>query len=395
MVMSPPLGSILLPLALLLAQPALSQYTTTNTSNLKDNNQDCGCYVISSGDNSDTPEYFQYYRFFDFRNLSSRAGQYLSTPPLLNDTQDAGIENVWDADVLNSDAWNVDWGIMNWSKPSTSDFPTRMVNSPANIYIGQNDDDSDPFTWLTLRTSRLDDFQSAGEIESEQKNLMHASMRMSGRVVGDKGAVAGFFTFFDDTNESDIEILTNDPTDMIRYTNQPALDKDGNEEPDASKAPSNLAAWDEWQTHRIDWLPKNSYWYLNDKQVAANTYSVPRKESYLVMNMWSDGGEWSGNMSVGDSAEFQIQWIELIFNTSGPVEGPGDSNNKRSIDLLEGGSKFEKRKAKGCEVVCKVDGVSQLGTPEVVSVNKSAAASVSISWGMLVVVGIISMTVGL
>ena len=27
--------------------------------------------------------------------------------------------------------------------------------------------------------------------------------------------------------------------------------------------------------YRIDWLDKNSYWFLNNKQVAANTYSVP------------------------------------------------------------------------------------------------------------------------
>jgi hypothetical protein len=179
---------------------------------------------------------------------------------------------------------------------------------------------------------------------------------MYGRVVGDPGAVAGFFTFYDDSNESDIEILTRDPKDQTRYTNQPSVDKQGNEIVAASVGPTDLAPWNEWQTHRIDWLPKNSYWYLNNEQVANNTYSVPRKPSFLVLNMWGDGGEWSGNMTVGNQAEFQIQWIEMTFNTSGPYTG-AKKNDKRSI---------EKRKTKTCGNVCAIDGVKQLGTPEIV-----------------------------
>ncbi|KAF2120695.1 concanavalin A-like lectin/glucanase domain-containing protein [Lophiotrema nucula] len=386
----PPLGAIALPLTLLLQPTLAADYSNGNVSALHDNNPNCSCYTFNSGDNSDSPEYLQYYRFFDFRNLANGPRQYIKAPPEVNSTQDQGDEDVWDANILNGDAWNVDWGIQNWSKPASEDFPTRMVNSPANVYVLQNEDSNDAFTFLTLRTSRLDDFQSAAEIENEQKNLMHCTMRMMARVVGSKGAVAGFFTFFDDDNESDIEILTDDPRDMIRYTNQPALDKEGNEEPEASKNPDNLPAWDDWQEHRIDWFEKNSYWYINNKQVASNTYSVPRKPSGLVINMWSDGGEWSGNMTVGDSAEFQIQWIELAFNTSGPVDGPEGGNNKRSMDL----SKREDEKKKNCEVVCGIDNVKTKGTPEVLSINRSAAAGMTVSWGLLLVVALASMVVG-
>ncbi|KAF2735505.1 concanavalin A-like lectin/glucanase [Polyplosphaeria fusca] len=386
----PPLGAIVLPLALLL-RPVQSEYAAGNVSALHDNSQNCSCYVLNSGKDSNTPEYFQYYRFWDFRDLASNGPrQYINAPPEVNNTQDQGSEDVWDANILNSDAWNVDWGIQNWSKPATEDFPTKMVNSPANVYIMQNEDENDAFTFLTLRTSRLDDFQSAAEIENEQKNLKHCSMRMMARVVGSKGACAGFFTYFDDTNESDVEILTDDPTDMIRYTNQPALDKEGNEVTESSQNPSDLPHWDEWQEHRIDWFEKNSYWYLNNKQVAANTYSVPRVPSGLVINMWSDGGEWSGNMSIGDSAEFQIQWIELTFNTSGPLEGPAGGNNKRSVELWP-----RKEKKENCEVVCKIDDVQKRGTPEVVSVNHSMATGVSVSWGVLGIVGVVSIMVGM
>jgi hypothetical protein len=355
----PPLSTILIPLAALLT-PALATtaYTSTNSETPKDNSPNCSCYVVSSGAQSRTPQYFQYHRFYEFRNL---AAGLTSAPPLINKTQNASLVPSWQPEIFNSDAFIADWTVQNWSTPAAEDSPIPMSNSFGNIYIGQEGNG----TYLSLRTSRLDDHQTASEIENQQKNLMHVSMRMSGRVTGSKGAVAGFFTYYDDDNESDIEILTNDPINKIHYTNQPSVDKDGNAVTVASTSPNDLPRWDEWQTHRIDWVPKNSYWYLNDKQVAANTYSVPRKPSFLVLNIWSNGGVWSGNMTTGGQAEFQIQWIEMAFNTSGPYNGT--AREKRSIDF--GDKLLENGKEAGCETVCKIDGVQKIGTPEIVSSN--------------------------
>lgn len=98
------------------------------------------------------------------------------------------------------------------------------------------------------------------------------------------------------------------------------------------------------------------------------------------------GGEWSGNMDEGGSAEFQIQWIEIAFNTSGPVEGSQNDNDKRDVEALE-----KRKESKGCEVVCKIDDVEKTGTPEIVSVNHSRASSVAVPWGLLVVVALVSL----
>lgn len=366
-----------------------------NATLLKDNSPNCSCYVVETGN---TPSYFQYHRFWDFRNVATTENQYTVTPPAVNNSQDAGNEPAPDQAFLNSSAWNADWGIQNWGKPSTSNFPVRMQNSPANVYIQQNNASSyasDYDTYLALRTVRLEDFQSSAEVENEQKNLMHASLRVKARVVGDKGAVAGFFTFYDDNNESDIEILTDDPVDMIRYTNQPSVDDSGNAIPQSSLNPSNLPSWDTWRTHRIDWLAMRSFWYLDGVEVANNTYSVPRKPSGLVMNMWSDGGEWSGNMSVGGSAEYHVQWIELVFNTSGPVEGPGGGGRYRKRE--EEPAAMEKRKSKGCQVVCRVDGVKDAGFPEVAHVSAAGLGVIPLlsSRGLVVVVGLVAIVIEL
>ncbi|KAH7414164.1 concanavalin A-like lectin/glucanase domain-containing protein [Phaeosphaeria sp. MPI-PUGE-AT-0046c] len=346
------LRALVLPLAALLTPAiAANAYSSSNSQTPKDGNSNCSCYAVSSG--ADEPQYFQYYRFYDFQNL---AGGLVDPPPLINDSQDATQVPTWQPKIFNNDGFLHDWGVQNWSKKATEDFPVPMSNSYANIYVGEEDGKS----FLTLRTSRLDDHQTAGEIENQQKNLFYVSMRMYGRVVGDPGAVAGFFTFFNDENESDVEILTRDPKNQTRYTNQPSVGKDGNEIAEASVGPTNLAPWNEWQTHRIDWIPDESFWYLNGKQVAANTYSVPRKPSYLVLNMWGDGGEWSGNMSVGDHAEFQIRWIEMAFNTSGPYTG-SQKNDKRSANL------DKRRKVKTCGNVCRIDDVKERGVPEIAS----------------------------
>jgi len=365
--------------ALVTSALATVPYTSSNSQTPKDNNPNCSCYVVESGAQSNSPEYFQYYRFYDFRNLE---GGFTSPPPPINQSQNASLVPTWQPQIFNSNDWNADWGMQNWSKKATADFPTPMSNSLGNVYVGQQGNG----TYLSLRTTRLDDHQTAAEMENQQKNMMHVSMRMSGRVKGDSGAVAGFFTFFDDTNESDIEILTSDPKDKIRYTNQPAVDKKtGNEVAAASVGPTGLPHWDEWQVHRIDWLPKHSYWYLDNKQVAANTYSVPRKPSFMMLNMWSDGGEWSGNMSVGGQAEFQVQWIEMAFNTSGPYTGAKGGDKKRSVDLNL------KKRARGCVTVCKIDSVTTKGTPEIVSVNDGGEDDEGLSAGAIagIVVGVI------
>jgi beta-glucanase (GH16 family) len=254
-----------------------------------------------------------------------------------------------------------------------------------------------PGTYLTLRTTRLPTFQSTAEIENEQKNLLHASLRFRARIVGAPGAVAGLFTYFDDTNESDIEILTSDPPTKYRFTNQPATRK-GDDVPGASVAPSNLPTWNEWRTHRIDWLPSMSRWYVDGKFIAQNNYSVPRKPSGLVLNMWSDGGVWSGNMSVGDSAELQVQWVQVVFNTSGKREGPGGSRGghkrKRWLadlageSLNEGVRVFEKRGEKGCKTVCKVDGVEKDGFPQVAYVGAGSTPGAWNTWALVAIVGL-------
>ncbi len=118
-------------------------------------------------------------------------------------------------------------------------------------------------------------------------------------------------------------------------------------------------------------MPKMTSWYVNDESVANITFQTPKDPAGLVVNMWSDGGVWTGNMSLFDEAFLQIQWIELVYNTSGPYAGLG--NKKRDEQGASG--ILEKRKGTpGCKVVCGVDEqVNVTGTPALLYNNTGSA----------------------
>jgi beta-glucanase (GH16 family) len=257
-------------------------------------------------------------------------------------------------------------------------FPSSTPEPPAHdpIIEKSNDTSSDYTSYLTLRTSRLPSFQSAAEIDSNEKNFQYLSARFLARVIGSPGACAGMFTYLANDNsqlvqEADIEILTAGPRDMVQYTNQPSQDKNGNPQAAATVNGTNpgLRDWTLWNTYRLDWMPKTSSWYVNGESVANISFQVPRDPSSLILNMWSDGGSWTGNMSLYDEAYLQIQWMEVVYNTSGPYGGA------RKRDDSGAGGVLEKRKGTpGCKVVCSVDEkVNVTGTPALLYNNTGMA----------------------
>lgn len=207
---------------------------------------------------------------------------------------------------------------------------------------------------MTLRTQRLPAFQSVAELDSIATNIYYASIRIRARIAGSPGAVAGLFTYADDTDESDIEILTRDVSSQFRATNQPTVDASGNEIPDASTVVPIPAAnskknesWTDWVDYRLDWLDGKTEWFINQNSVQSKTHGVPKKASQLILNLWGNGGMWSGNMSVGGAATMDVEWVEMAYNTSGLVGKREDSG--------------------GCKTVCNIDGVKSVGFPEAAS----------------------------
>ncbi|KAI9147474.1 Concanavalin A-like lectin/glucanase, subgroup [Paramyrothecium foliicola] len=276
---------------------------------------ECDCYLIDGS----APTYYKDHGFWDFRSLSEHA---LASPPVVPDTVQGNIDADFPNAYLN---WNSGfteyWGPQNWENGNAT-FPN--VNSYNNLYIARNEGgESD--TMLTMRTARVDpDFQTSAEFESRWLND-HASMRMHARTHGSPGACTAMFTFlwadrYEDRQESDIEVLTNDPTSQIHYTNQPSyIEETDTVVPGASNQLTlpNGGTWDQWHTHRLDWTPGMTTWSFDGQETFAMAFQVPKDPSQIVFNAWSDGKPgWTGLMPVGGAAYQDIQWIEILANVT-------------------------------------------------------------------------------
>ena len=257
-----------------------------------------------------------------------------------------------------------DWVSQMWARHRTPIAPVTMVNSKRNVFFTRAHGRSNPdATYLILRTTRYDNFTSTAEIETRAHNIWHCSLRVRMRIlpanvaiaqpphvkewprinvqrhailrhsntttfvnISDphfdiqrppSGACMGIFTYHSRDCESDIEILTSDPKYRVRYANQPDYDPVTDEMiPGASTVADLPVPWTSWSTQRLDWYPNSSRWYVNNDLQDAKSYRVPALQSRLVINLWSDGGVWTGDMRIGDTIYVGIEYIELAYNRS-------------------------------------------------------------------------------
>ncbi|KAH9900598.1 concanavalin A-like lectin/glucanase domain-containing protein [Xylariomycetidae sp. FL2044] len=336
---------------LLLASVTLPELTTAAFPETSDNH--CDCYLT----NATSSNYFTTHKFFDFRSLSKYAGVPGPIPDAYQSSKALAT-----SDYFLDEDWTSYWGVQGWNNSvnyEAGDAHVLMVHSPNNIYIETNQDENPASeTFLTLRTLRLEDFQSAAEFESISQAYHFVSARMYARTVGSPGAVTAMFTYKDsgDPNElthvqeADLEIRTMDPPDTIQYTNQPSYTSRGLNEPKATRNVTVPAGLDRnaWAYHRMDWNPDKTTWYINGENVASIDFQTPRDPSMVIFNTWSDGGYWTGNMSVGTEAYMQVQWIELVYNSTGTAKTT-DTHKKRDGEF--------------CYNVCSIDDTSKTGTP--------------------------------
>ena len=332
---------------------------------------------LTNGSNSG---YYTDHAFWDFRSLSD----YASVPDVVTDYSKVSQASVA-SKYFSSDTWTSTWEIQGWNNTKdggeklNGDATLKMVNSPSNVYIQENDDKTaDSDTYLTMRTKRLPGFQSAAEFESTEQ-YQFLSVRMLARAIGSPGAIAALFTYRDPSGElakvqeADIEILTRDPRNKISYTNQPSYTDDGDELPEATKNASLPAGalWSNWLVHRLDWTPEASLWYVDGTEVARIEFQTPIDGAQVILNAWSDGGSWSGKMPVHDEAYLQIQWLEMVYNKSSSDDG---EKRKRRRDTAVANGGLMRRQEGKSGVVCSIDDTMEVGKAVEVKEDGGAAA---------------------
>jgi hypothetical protein len=351
----------------------------------KDNAAECDCFKT----NGSSSAYFLYHQFFDYRNIGTSLA---STPAVLQSASET--TNASDtSDYFSKAAWTQNWQAATWDNSdslgtSGSDASALMLNSKNNVYITSETNSNEGYTTLlTLRTARTKGFQSAGEMDSVEQNFEYISVRYLARVHGNPGGCAGLFTYrcpgsvctstSTTVEEADIEILTRDPSNAVQYTNQPSQSSSGTTLTAATRNVTLLAGtWSDWNEYRYDWTPGLSTWYVNGTESANISFQAPKDPTGLILNMWSDGGSWTGNMSVGAASYLQIQWIDFVYNTSGPFAGA--SQVRRDESKL-----FEKR-GSGCKSVCSIEGNPTRGAPVLVSTSAGTSRGIERQTSMMI-----------
>ncbi|EMC94381.1 glycoside hydrolase family 16 protein [Baudoinia panamericana UAMH 10762] len=302
----------ILPLMLLLhPRASLSAASSSGSS-------DCTLFAVN-GSSSAAAAYFTHYRFYDFRNVTNPR-----SPPA---GQSSGLAA---SHTTNDSSWLLDWSPRNQARGAANRMSIPVNYLPQNVFISPaNESSADYVSYLTLATSRLkNDTQSAAEIIFlPSTNVVHVSLRVFARVSGAPGAVAGIFTYNSDESESDIEILTRDPISQVRYSNQPTTDPNTGAPIAGATINATIPSgnWQEWNVHRLDWLPGQTAGWADGSRLHTSTVNVQNGTagSQVILDMWGNGGLWSGNMDVGGRAIMEVQWIEMAFNVSGGAAGPG------------------------------------------------------------------------
>jgi hypothetical protein len=115
--------------------------------------------------------------------------------------------------------------------------------------------------------------------------------------------------YMNDTQETDIEIRTGDPT-HIHFTNQQTHPSIG-ETTYAVPAPATMTS--AFHEYRYDWLPTGTNFYIDGVLIMSINRNVPSTAGWLMWNSWSNGWAWTFGPPAQDNI-LLIRSVEAYFN---------------------------------------------------------------------------------
>ncbi|WEW59837.1 hypothetical protein PRK78_005318 [Emydomyces testavorans] len=175
---------------------------------------------------------------------------------------------------------------------------------------------------------------SIASVAGQSDDVLHGSFRAEMKVEGaNGGSVGAFFWYHDDLNEIDIEILTKEASSeelLMHYTTQPAMDEAKDVIKNATAAISikgdDVSNW--FQRHRFDWDEEEIRFYHNGSLVHTNNIRVPSVAGRPLMNLWADGGIWSGTPSI-TNVYMRVKYVAIYHNTTASDSGSDLEFNDR------------------------------------------------------------------
>ncbi|KAB5511532.1 concanavalin A-like lectin/glucanase domain-containing protein [Coniochaeta sp. 2T2.1] len=149
----------------------------------------------------------------------------------------------------------------------------------------------------------------SGQIRTTRRDILYGSFRASYSVIAQSpGSVAGFFFYANDTQEIDIEIQSKTNNQTVHLGNQPASF--------ANIYLPNNGVVTEMHDYRFDWLKDETTFYLDGVPAGGFAQDTPITNGTISLNMWGNGGTFSGPQTPTTDNIMAISKIMIYFNTS-------------------------------------------------------------------------------
>ena len=213
---------------------------------------------------------------------------------------------VTDFSQLGTTAWSgdADWEVTELVREATVDLEYTSDNVAVS-------DGKLQLTCSAYNASQGGNIRS-GQIRTTRDDILRGSFRASYSVAsGSAGSVAGFFFYANDTQEIDIEIQSKMSNETVHIGNQPTQSTD-------VLLPTNGAVT-EVHDYRFDWLAGQTNFYLDSVPAGSFSEDVPVVNGRIDLNMWGNGGTFSGPATPTTDNVMSISKIALYFNTSSPT----------------------------------------------------------------------------
>lgn len=160
---------------------------------------------------------------------------------------------------------------------------------------------------------------TAGEVSTTDNGILYGSVRTTALFSTVPGTVQGSFFYKSDTQEIDIEYLS-DPNSTantggqtaIHWTNQPT--NGGSSTTSLTTAPANIDSVE--HEYRIDWTSQATSFYLDGVLQETYEVNVPSEPGTWLWNNWANGDpSWSVGPPQQDSV-MKVSKIEMYYNST-------------------------------------------------------------------------------
>ncbi|KAF9880824.1 glycoside hydrolase family 16 protein [Colletotrichum karsti] len=238
------------------------------------------------------------------------------------------VKNAWVVDKQYTFQKNSYWNFSSMANMAIGQVPSGLKASnypvdtyffsPANVLV------KDGYLQLWVKNKSF----RSGEVTVLQK-VKYASVRTVAILSEPAGVCNGMFFYQSDTQETDIEFLSNaksasntdatsdanakSNTRWLWLSNQ-ASSYTGTKTTQPVALPANPTTTE--HEYRLDWLPGVTKFYVDGVLVWSSTKNVPSVAGTWVFNNWADGDtDWSAGPPATD-AVFKIKEIDMYYNTS-------------------------------------------------------------------------------